>query len=240
MQPGIEELNRFYATADGRRVAMALRSVVWPMLRRQANARLLALGFVAPVIDGLAAGAIERIAVAMPAAQGCVDWPRHGATNAALAVMPGDLPFPGAAFDQAIVCHAIEFGDAAAMLGEVARTLAPAGDIIAIVANRAGLWTHFEWTPFGQGQPYGKAGLARLLADAGFEPVSWWTTLVAPPLRGLRRLDRVLTRLLPTLGGVHIVRARKSGGPAAKPIGRVRAVPGVAAATACAAADGSP
>jgi SAM-dependent methyltransferase len=236
MRPGIDELDAFYATPDGRRTALALRGVVAALVRRQANARLLAVGYATPALGDLDPGTVERLALAMPAAQGVRAWPPAG-SNCAVLVDERSLPFPGAAFDQAIVCHAIEFGEAAPLLTELWRALAPAGELIAVVANRAGLWTHFERTPFGQGQPYGRGGLGRLLRAADFEPVAWRTVLVAPPLRGLRRLDRVLTRALPTLGGVHVVRARKAGGPARQGLGRVQTVPATATATALSRCD---
>ena len=236
MRPGVDALRTFYASRDGRRVAHVLAARIGPMLRRATNARLLGVGYPLPAIAGLDAGRIERIALAMQSAQGVEPWTSSGRGNAALAV-DAELPFPGAAFDQAIACHALEFGDTHALLAELWRVLAPAGELIAVVANRASLWTHFERTPFGQGQPFGRNGLDALLAESGFETVERHTLLVAPPLPGLRRLDPLLTRIMPRLGGIHIVRARKSAGAALNPVGRVRAAPRPAGATAFAAPD---
>ena len=117
----------------------------------------------------------------------------------------------------------------------LAGVLAPAGDLILIVPNRAGLWTNFETTQFGMGRPFGRSELTRALDDGGFVPRHWKTALVAPPVRGLRWLDAPLTRLFPRLGGIHFVLARKGGPPAAAPVSRRVRAPRPAAAPAGAA-----
>jgi SAM-dependent methyltransferase len=140
------------------------------------------------------------------------------------------LPFGDAMFDQAILCHALEFAEPPrTVLRELWRVLAPAGEMVLIVPNRAGLWTHFEATPFGNGRPFGRRQLERLLRDSLFEPVAWRTALVAPPVRGLRWLDRPLTRIAARLGGIHLVLARKTDGAAPTMVGKVRTATALAA-----------
>lgn len=237
MRPSLEDLRIFYASRHGRRTAHLLASIVAPAVRRQSNSRLLALGYTTPLLAGLNPAKIERLAIVMPAAQGAQVWPRHGWPNCALSARETELPFAAAIFDQAVLCHSLEFTNAPKLLRELWRVLAPAGDLVLIVPNRAGLWTHFEATPFGQGQPYGRNGLGTLLREAMFEPVAWKTALVAPPISGFRWLDRPLTRLLPALGGIHFVLARKTDGLSPMPVGkRVRAAP-VRAVEACSLPD---
>lgn len=219
MRPGLDALRAYYAGADGRRTARLLAQIVAPAVRTDASARLLALGYPAPLLQGLDPARVERLCMVMPTDQGARAWPRRG-PSCAVSAHETALPFVEALFDQALLVHALEFADPPKLLRELWRVLAPAGELILIVPNRAGVWTHFESTPFGQGQPYGRNGLGTLLREAMFEPIAWKTALVAPPVRGLKWLDRPLTRLLPALGGIHFVLARKTDGLAISPVGR--------------------
>jgi SAM-dependent methyltransferase len=223
MRPTVDELRRYYATRDGQRVARQLATTVAPTIRRGATARLLALGYCAPLLKGLDPRQLERLALVMPEGAGVRVWPR-GKPNCAVQADEFSLPFTEAMFDQALLAHALEFAEPPRkLLRELWRVLAPAGELVLIVPNRLGLWTHFETTPFGQGRPWGKGELTRLLRESMFEPVSCRTALVAPPVRGLRWLDRPLTRVAGRFGGIHFVLARKTDGLAATMVGKVAA-----------------
>lgn len=220
MRPSVHELRAYYATRDGQRVARQLAGVVAPAIRRGPTARLLALGYCAPLLAGLDPTSFERLAMAMPEAQGAHRWPPRR-PNCAVRADEFSLPFTEAMFDQALLAHALEFAEPPRkLLRELWRVLGPAGELVLIVPNRLGVWTHFEATPFGQGRPWGRGELGRLLKDAMFEPVSCRTALVAPPVRGLRWLDRPLTRVARRFGGIHFVLARKVDGMASAAIGR--------------------
>jgi SAM-dependent methyltransferase len=233
MRPSVSELRGYYATRDGQRVARQLASTVAPAIRRGANARLLTLGYCAPLLRGLDPRRLERMALVMPEGAGVRVWPR-GKPNCAVQADEAALPFTEALFDQALLAHSLEFAEAPRkLLRELWRVLAPAGELVLIVPNRLGVWTHFETTPFGQGRPWGKGELSRLLQESMFEPVSCRTALVAPPVRGLRWLDRPLTRVARRFGGIHFVLARKTDGLAPVMVGKA-AVPATAPATASA------
>lgn len=210
--PG-DELQRFYASRDGRRAARILAAIVAPVVRKREDVRFLALGYARPLLTGLDPARFERAVLLTPEGAAPVRWPRRAPLSAAAYGLPGEMPFSGALFDQALVVHALEHGDPGEMLAELHRVLAPAGELILIVPNRAGLWTHFESTPFGLGRPYGRSELTRLLKQEGFKPVSWKTALTAPPVAGLRWLDKPLGFLARGAGGIHFVLARKAGGP---------------------------
>lgn len=212
----------YYASADGRRVARLLARIVAPAVRRGATARLLALGYAAPLLAGLNPARLERMAIGMTADEH--PFPaKH--PSCAFATAADALPFAEGMFDQVLLVHALEFAERpAALLRELWRVMAPASELILIVPNRAGLWTHFEATPFGQGRPWGRNELMRLLRDTMFEPLSWRSALVAPPVRGLRWLDAPLTRALPRIGGIHFVLARKTDGLAPLATGGRRAI----------------
>lgn len=203
--------------------------MVAPLVRRGASARLLALGYTAPLLTELDPTRFERLALVTEATDSACQFP-PGHQSCALVATPEALPFTESLFDQALVAHSLEFAERPrVMLRELWRVLAPASEVVLIVPNRAGLWTHFEATPFGQGRPWGRNELMRLLTDSMFEPVSWRSALAAPPVRGLRWLDKPLTRLVPRLGGVHIVVARKIDGLSGMPVGKVAVLSPVAA-----------
>ncbi len=237
MRPDLDQLQEFYAGRDGLRTAQLLATITVPAVRKGPGQRLLALGYPAPILKGMRPKTLERLAMVMPAAQGGHRWPRRGSENCAVISHDVELPFAAAMFDQALLVHALEFSNSKKLLRELWRVLAPAGEIVLIVPNRTGLWTHFEATPFGQGYPYGRRELTQILRDAMFEPVAWKNALVAPPVRGLRWLDRPLTRIFPGFGGIHFVLARKTDGMAPAAVGRARAVRATAPAQALSIPD---
>ncbi len=202
------DLLDWYRTPAGRRAARLLRTTIRPQLQHSSTTRLLTLGAPSTILLGYPAAKVERAAAV--GAGGT--WPPTG-PNATLAADPCQLPFDAALFDQALVMHSLECAEKpAALLRELWRVLAPAGELLLIVPNRAGLWALAESNPFGQGHPYGRGGLRRTLTDAMFEVIAWRTALAAPPLRGLAWTEPLLARAAPGLGGVHIVRAVKRDG----------------------------
>ena len=225
MRPPVDELRAYYATRDGVRVARQLAGIVAPAVRHGPTARLLTLGYCAPLLAGLDSTKLERLALVMPADQGAHAWPPARA-NCVVRADEFDLPFPEAMFDQALLAHALEFAEPPhRLLRELWRVLAPAGELVLVVPNRLGVWTRFEATPFGQGRPWGRSELGRLLRDAMFEPIAWRTALVAPPVRGLRWLDHPLTRIGRRFGGIHFVLARKTDGYAPTMVGHAATAP---------------
>lgn len=213
----IEDFTDWYATPPGREAARLLSSAVRPLLGR--GGRLLAVGQTAPVLTRLHGLRHERIAMIV---ERPVRWPVTTASRSAVAD-PERLPFTDALFDDALLIHALELCERPrAVLRELWRVLSPAGRIVLVVPNRAGVWARVETLPFGRGHPYGRGALTRLLEDAMFEVESWSTALSAPPVTRLRWLERPLARFAPHLGGVHVVAARKTDG--LRPAGRVSAV----------------
>ncbi len=210
------EIEDWYATPAGREAARLLVRAVTPLLNRGTTTRLLALGQTAPVLARLHGLRHERVAMIV---EQPVRWPYTEPNRAAVAD-PERLPFGDALFDDALLIHALELVERPrVVLRELWRVLAPAGRLILVVPNRAGVWARVEALPFGRGHPYGRGGLTRLLAEAMFEVESWSTALAAPPVTRLRWLERPLARLAPHLGGVHVVAARKTDG--LKPVGKV-------------------
>ncbi|TRW18181.1 class I SAM-dependent methyltransferase [Glacieibacterium frigidum] len=212
----IEDFTDWYATPPGREAARLLSTAVRPLLGK--GGRLLAVGQTAPVLTRLHGLRHERVAMIVETP---VRWPATAASRSAVAD-PERLPFADALFDDALLVHALELCERPrAVLRELWRVLSPAGRVVLVVPNRAGIWARVEALPFGRGHPYGRGALTRLLDDAMFEVESWSTALSAPPVTRLRWLERPLARLAPHLGGVHVVAARKIDG--LRPAGKVSA-----------------
>lgn len=200
-------LAAWYASPGGARAARLLRSMIQPALQHSGNSRLLTLGAPEALLRGIDTGGIERLA-----AIGARSWPSRGC-SAGLCADPCQLPFHEAVFDQVLVIHCLETAERpAAVLRELWRVLAPAGELLLVVPNRAGLWATVETNPFGQGRPYGRRALVAALAEAMFEVTDARTALAAPPLGMLAWTEPMLTRAVPQLGGVHFVRAAKRDG----------------------------
>lgn len=216
MRPTVEELAAFYGTPVGRRVVSQVRRKLIPLVARRPTDRVLGLGYCGPFLEGLAEQ-LERLALLMPARQGVMRWPQSS-PNCALLADEVCMPFPDALFDQVIVIHGLEFVDPARrMLREIWRVLAPAGRLLIVAANRSGLWTHFEATPFGNGRPFGKGQLDTLLRDSLFQPRVWQNALVMPPHKLLMPMETMAQAIAPKLGGIHIVLADKTDGLAPVP-----------------------
>ena len=103
---------------------------------------------------------------------------------------------------------------------ELWRVTAPNGRLIVVVPRRGGLWSRFDNTPFGWGNPYSKSQLERLLRDHSFTPERWRDALYMMPsqrslmLKSTRFFERAGRLFGPTLAGVIIVCARKQLFPA--------------------------
>lgn len=221
------EIEDWYTTPAGREASRLLARSIGPLLGRASTSRLLALGQTASVLTRIHGAGGERTAMVVEQAR---RWPLT-APNRAVVAHPERLPFDDALFDDALLIHALELVERPRLvLRELWRVLGPAGRIVLVVPNRAGVWARVESLPFGRGQPYGRGGLTRLLEGAMFEVESWSTALAAPPVRRLRWLERPLASVLPQMGGVHVVAARKVDG--LRPVGMVaRTVLQEAAAT---------
>ncbi len=96
--------------------------------------------------------------------------------------MPTSLPFSDLSLDRVLVVHGLEHAEnARRMLREVWRVLKDDGRLLVVAPNRAGLWAHVEGTPFGQGQPYSRGQIARLLTGSLFRVERRDGALYVPP-----------------------------------------------------------
>ncbi|KAA2237316.1 class I SAM-dependent methyltransferase [Salinarimonas soli] len=212
MSVDIVELRAFYASPLGsvarRRVVEAMDRL-WGPLHGQ---RVLGLGFTIPFLRPEGA---DRTLALMPATQGVVAWPEGGRSSTCLAD-PLMLPLPDSCVDRILVVHALETSESPSeLLYEAWRVLTPGGRLLVVAPNRRGLWARLDVTPFGQGQPYSRSQLKRLLRRALFTPETWTETLYMPPLRSgvlirtAEAWERLGTGLNLPFAGLHVVDATK-------------------------------
>jgi SAM-dependent methyltransferase len=222
MRRDVLELREFYASRLGR----AARIIIARRLREAwgtASALdVLGLGYATPYLGAFRFQA-RRVLAAMPATQGVEVWPTVGGAQSCVVDERG-LPFPNALFDRVLVIHFLEEADdPLAVMREVWRVLSPSGRVIFAVANRRGVWSNTESTPFGHGQPYTRGQLETLVREAELEPVAWSRALFAPPLQWAapwaENLEQVGAKLWPGLSGLILLEAVKQTF-AVKPRGR--------------------
>jgi SAM-dependent methyltransferase len=184
---------------------------LWPDAQGQ---DVLGFGYATPFLEPYRASA-RRVVSFMPWEQGVERWPGDGPAASAL----GDverLPFRDAVFDKVIIAHALEETTALRpLLREVWRIMAPEGRLLVIAANRRGLWSRADSTPFGHGRPYSQNQLATALGEAMFQPVAWARAVYAPPaawgpvLGAADAWERAGERFWPHFAGVVLAEAVK-------------------------------
>ena len=173
----------FYATLVGRRTARRLARVIAPTIPLGATQRIAAIGYPPPILSGLDPARVERLALFLTTAKPH-RWPARPPNHAA-AACPDALPLAPNLVDTALVVHALEHADdPAAVLDEVWRVLAPAGQLVLIVPNRLGRLPGREG-PFARGHAWNEGDLDTLLGAARFEVRSQTTALggLAPRVR---------------------------------------------------------
>jgi SAM-dependent methyltransferase len=214
MYRDVVDLREFYDTSLGQVALRQLRRRIrdfWPDL---AGLSLLGLGYATPYLRPFL-GASERAVAVMPAAQGVVFWPREGPGLTTLADESA-LPFPDLSFDRVLVVHGLEGTEnSRQMMREIWRVLAGSGRLLMLVANRSGLWSRTERTPFGHGSPYSTTQLSLMLRDNLFVPERTQKALFVPPVQSRFLLstapawERLGERWFSTFAGVTMVEATK-------------------------------
>lgn len=210
----ILDLRSFYASPLGYITRGLLRQAVGRMWPDMAGHTLLGVGYATPLLRPYLAQNANVLAV-MPAAQGAAYWPKEAANRTVMGD-PYNLPFADQSIDRIILLHALESIEASdQVLREAWRVLKGTGKILAIVANRRGLWARYDATPFGYGQPFSARQLQTSLVAQGFRLDRLHYALQVPPWSERVTMwlgnhgERVLGRVCPLLGGVIIAEASK-------------------------------
>jgi SAM-dependent methyltransferase len=214
MQLDVGELQEFYATALGQTVRRLLTHRIRARWRGLHRSTLIGLGYASPYL-GAFRGDARRIGAFMPESQGAIVWPRKAPVQSVL-VEEDKLPLADGSVDRLLAVHCLEVAERTRhTLREMWRVLSPEGRLMLIVPNRRGVWARLDNTPFGQGRPYSRRQLEKLLIEALFTPIDWNGGLFFPPLgarmmlRSATAWERVGAGLSPAFAGVLIVEARK-------------------------------
>ncbi len=210
----VDDLLEFYATPLGQTVRRLLTHRIRARWRGLQQSTLIGLGYASPYL-GAFRGEARRLGALMPDSQGATRWPREGPSQSVL-VDDDRLPLADGSVDRLLVVHCLEVAEHTRhLLREMWRVLAPEGRVILIVPNRRGVWARLDNSPFGQGHPYSRRQLEKLLLGAMFSPLDWGGALYFPPLghrmllRSSTAWERVGSSVSPAFCGVLIVEASK-------------------------------
>jgi SAM-dependent methyltransferase len=240
MTPDVRRLIGFYKSALGKLSRALLREEIIRLAGNVQGRRVLGLGFATPYLR-FALERAERVLAFMPARQGASAWPREDLSHTVLCD-PLEMPLTDAAVDLIVAVHALEHvADAEELMRELWRVSAPNAQLIVVVPKRRGIWAQVDSTPFGDGHPFSKPQLERLLRDHSFVPEAWRDVLYLPPsqnalvLKSARFFERFGRFFGPAFAGLLVVRARKELFPAVprrRKAERYIRIPAMATATA--------
>jgi SAM-dependent methyltransferase len=232
MHTDVTDLRDFYQTPLGlvarRLLAQKIRAT-WPRASTGANGVgkpssglgleangpvVMGFGFASPFL-GSFRGEASRICALMPTGQGALVWPTSD-RNMSVLVEEEHLPLPDNSVDRMLIIHGLEVAERpAALLREMWRVLTPTGRLLIVVPNRTGIWARTDRTPFGQGRPYSRGQLDRLLREAMFTPLNWNSALHLPPIhralivRSAPTIERLGAIVSPRFAGVILAEATK-------------------------------
>jgi SAM-dependent methyltransferase len=219
MTPDVKRLIEYYKSPLGKISRALVREEVIRLAGNVQGLRVLGLGFATPYMRFTLERA-ERVLAFMPARQGSSAWPREGPSHTVLCD-PLEMPLTDSAVDLIIAVHAFEYiADAEELMRELWRVAAPNAQLIVVVPRRRGIWAQVDTTPFGDGHPFSKPQLERLLRDHSFVPEVWRDALYLPPaqkalvLKSARFFERAGRVFGPMFAGVLVVKARKELFPA--------------------------
>ena len=219
MSTDVSRLIEFYKSPLGKISRALVREEVVRLSGNVRGQRVLGLGFATPYLR-FTLDKAERVLAFMPARQGASAWPREGPSHTVLCD-PLEMPLTDAAVDLIIAVHAFEhIADAEELMRELWRVSAPNARLVIVVPRRQGIWARTDNTPFGDGHPYSRSQMERLLRAHSFIPEHWRDALYLPPsqralvLKSTRLFERVGRIIMPMFSGVMVVSARKELFPA--------------------------
>lgn len=214
MSVDIIDLREFYSSPLGKVAQSALNRSIKSIDTIPDSSELVGLGYPVPIFDELAYNNKAAI-ILMPGNQGALQWPAGKNCRTAL-VDEEELPLTSASVEVVIVLHLLEnVANPALVLDEIWRILVPEGRLVLVATNRRGIWSRFEHTPFGNGRPFSKGQLEKLLRKAKLTPAKWERSLNFPPVRNKSLIslypiiDKIGHRLWPVFCGAFVVTATK-------------------------------
>lgn len=226
MPVDVVDLRHFYDQPLGRVARRFIGRLIRVRWQNCTGLSVLGVGFAPPYLAPFRDEAV-RVLAFMPAEQGVINWPDEGVSSTAL-VDAAMMPLPDSSMDRILVIHALEVSDQPRnLLSEIWRILVPNGRVLFVTPNRAGVWARFESTPFGEGLPFSRGQLRKLMRETLFTPLYEAEALYVPPferqflLRAAPAFERLGGRLALPGGGVHIVEATKQ---IYRPVGKRRVI----------------
>jgi SAM-dependent methyltransferase len=214
MYNDVIDLKNFYGSNLGqiaRRLIRRKIRTIWPDV---SGMSVMGLGYAIPYLRPFYNEA-DRVFALMPAQQGADNWPEEGPN---LTVLSEDieLPLQNSSIDRILMVHSVECTEhLRSTLDEVWRVMTSNGRLLVVVPNRRGLWSRFERTPFGHGQPYSASQLSRMLRNNMFISNQISRALFVPPyhwrviVRSAYGLEDLGSQWLNHLGGVVMIEASK-------------------------------
>ncbi|MGR3485848.1 MAG: class I SAM-dependent methyltransferase [Paracoccaceae bacterium] len=173
----------YYRNPLGRAAQRVVRDALAELWGDAAGLTVAGYGFAVPLLRPYLEGA-ARVTGLMPAPQGVMHWPAQ-MPNRSLLCAETRWPLAPASVDRLVMLHGLETSDhPRAVLAEAARVLAPEGQVVVIVPNRAGVWARSDATPFGYGRPYSTGQLEGQLREEGFAPEDAFSVLHQRPQLG--------------------------------------------------------
>ena len=219
MTPDVKRLIGFYKSPLGKISRALVREEIIRFAGSISQRRVLGLGFASPYLR-FALEKAERVLAFMPGRMGSSAWPREGPSHTVLCDLL-EMPLTDSAVDLIIAVHAFEHvSDAEELMRELWRVAAPNARLIVVVPRRRGLWAQLDNTPFGDGNPFSRSQVERLLRAHSFVPEAWREALYLPPanrplvLKFARFFERFLRLFGPAFAGVIVVSAKKELFPA--------------------------
>ena len=100
-------------------------------------------------------------------------------------------------------------------LQEVYNVMAPEGEMILIIPNRHGSWSQADTTPFGNGRPFSRNQIQKMLKNTGFVILNHSHNLFITPnssklsLYNSAIIENIGKLFLPRYSGIHIIRVLK-------------------------------
>lgn len=214
MHPSAYDLKGFYTSRAGKIVRQILRQTIrtrWPDVR---GMRIMGCGYAIPYLD-LFLPEAERVFALMPGGQGAHVWPSEGANRVCL-TDDAELPIETNSIDGILLIHSLEYAQhPQGCLEELWRVLKSSGRLLAILPNRAGLWSMAGGSPFGHGAPFSRTQTCAALRESLFGIENAGHALYVPPFspflfnRSSLLFERVGPWLYPALAGLHVIEASK-------------------------------
>ncbi len=219
MRLAVSELEAFYAGPLGAVASAVVRDKLVQAWDQAARLRVVGFGYAGPFLSAFTES--ERRIALCPEGTGV----RAGCETPSVLVHDHRWPLPDASVDRLLIVHGLEeVSGPRRLLREAWRVLADDGLMIIVAANRRGLWSLLETSPFAAGRPYTRRQLDRLLEESMFAPTAHAIALHFPPIEsaGFLRLARTWERmgnsleslvvrgLYPNFAGLNLVEARKS------------------------------